>query len=231
MSSTDVERLQPSSPQQRSRCMDLFLLGSVITLFIMLLSGAALGFWVVKDLRARTESLTRNAEPIIAGLSQHRGGVPDLGPSYKMENFAYLNTDSSELKNGSMLWHPIKYGNTTSVGKRYEYISNQGVLKMKQEGTYFLYAQLNLTCTGPCANGSLSIIFNDENLTEQLYCSIHLHLPKTPSGHLVEKCWTVMPRVAANTRLMARMHARVVPKAWRLDLNHSGFGIFLVDGS
>lgn len=61
MSSADVESLQPA-PRQRSRCLDAFLLGSVLTLFIMVLSGTALAFWAIKGLRENIK-LQRDLEP------------------------------------------------------------------------------------------------------------------------------------------------------------------------
>lgn len=134
---------------------------------------------------------------------------------------------AGELKNGTMLWAPIKYRNSTTVGSEYSYDSKSAVLTIKQEGTYFLYTQLNLTCTGLCSSGSLSVTFEGDQRTELLSCS--LHLPKVPSHPIVEKCWTVVHRLLTGSKVIAKMHGRVSPSGWQLDLNHSGFGVFLVD--
>ncbi|KAF4075507.1 hypothetical protein AMELA_G00235200 [Ameiurus melas] len=224
MSSTDVESLQPG-PRRRGSCMDTFLLVSVLTLFLMVLSGAALGFWIVKDLRAEMHGVHTAPEPFRSAMNMTLRGLPN---AYKMENFAYLRAISSPVKNGTMLWEPIVYRNSTTMGSRYKFNSEHGALRMEKGGTYFMYTQLNLTCTWRCGGGSLSVTFEDNQGKEHLSCT--LHLPDTTSIPVVEKCWTVIHHLEPNSRLIAKMHATVPPRGWSLDLNHSGFGMFLVDG-
>lgn len=131
------------------------------------------------------------------------------------------------VKNGSMEWESIAYGKSDTVGSRYSYNSNHHALTMKQEGTYFLYTQLQLSCTGICGNGSLSITFEGEQTRELLSCSVQMKSHKTS----VNKCWTVVPHIPAKSRLMARMHTSFPPgTSLSLDPDHSGFGVFLVDG-
>lgn len=124
-----------------------------------------------------------------------------------------------------MEWAPIKVTDRNTVGSRYSYDTNHHALKMLHEGTYFLYTQLNLSCIGPCATGSLTVTFEDSRQKELLSCSLHLTHP----GPSVRKCWAVIPHVQKGHRLMAHMYTNVPPQGWKLDLNHSGFGMFLVD--
>lgn len=70
MSSTDVESLQPA-PRQRGRCLDAFLLGSVISLYVMVLSGAAFGVWIFKNLPAEMNSLSLAPEAISSALKNN----------------------------------------------------------------------------------------------------------------------------------------------------------------
>lgn len=77
MSPTDAESPRPV-PRARGRCLDTFLLGSVITLFVMVLFGTALGFWVVHDLRAEMKSKPNGSKP------QARAGPANLHSSYKV---------------------------------------------------------------------------------------------------------------------------------------------------
>lgn len=83
MSSSDVESLRPA-PRQRGSCMDTFLLVSVVTLFLMVLSGAALGFWLVKGLRAEMDGFHTAPEPIKSAMNMSPTGLPNVGPSYKV---------------------------------------------------------------------------------------------------------------------------------------------------
>lgn len=134
---------------------------------------------------------------------------------------------AGQLKNGSMYWKPIKYRDTSTIGSRYRFDSNHHALTMLEDGTYFLYIELNVTCTSSCSKGSLSVTFEDGQGNKPLSCSLHLKTPETS----VKKCWTVIPHLPSKSRLMARMHATVSAlDGWKLELNHSGFGLFLVDG-
>lgn len=135
---------------------------------------------------------------------------------------------AGDVKNGTMQWEPIVYRNTTTLGSRYSYYSKHGTLRTEKGGTYFMYTQLNLTCTWKCGSGYLRVTFEDNQRNEHLSCT--LHLPNTTSIPVVEKCWTVIHHLEPESRLIAKMHATAPPRGWSLDLNHSGFGMFLVDG-
>ncbi|XP_053085816.1 uncharacterized protein LOC113526467 isoform X2 [Pangasianodon hypophthalmus] len=192
----------------------------------MVLCGAALGVWVVRDLRAEMKHVPHMPAGVPSALNQER--PPHIGASYKVENFAYLTAITSKLENKTMQWAPIKYGNTSTVGSSYSYDSN-GALRVLKDGTYFLYTQLNLTCVGPCDDGSLTVTFEDDLKNVQLSCTLPLR--KAHRSPTAEKCWTVIPRLSGKHRLLARMHTTVSAQRWSLDLNYSGFGMFLVDGS
>lgn len=131
------------------------------------------------------------------------------------------------LKNASMVWEPIQYGNGSTVGSSYSYDEKNAVLKVNKEGTYFLYTQLNLTCIHRCDEGTLSVTFFDDAKNELLTCSLHLQTDR--SHRVAKKCWTVIPRLTEGSQLMARMHGLVKPDGWKLELNYSGFGMFMVD--
>ncbi|XP_027008779.2 uncharacterized protein LOC113646613 [Tachysurus fulvidraco] len=221
MSSSDVESLQPV-PRQRSRCLDVFLLCSVITLFVMVLSGAALGFWVIKDLRAEMKPHIDLPDGMKSSIISD---IPKtIESTYKVQNFAYFTPKNSEVKNASMLWEPMKYLNSSTIGSSYSFDSTNGVLKVNRDASYFLYIQLNLTCVHRCGQGTLSVTFASDKDNELLTCSIHLS-----AITIVKKCWTVIPHLSKGTQLNARMHGFVAPRGWSLDLNHSGFGMFLID--
>ncbi|KAF5893518.1 uncharacterized protein DAT39_016779, partial [Clarias magur] len=94
MSAPDVESLQPV-PRQRGRCLHCFLLGSVIALFVLVLLGGALGYWVVTDLRRQMdERCPRAPQGLVSALTDNSGGLPKLSSSYKGQNFAHLAPDS-----------------------------------------------------------------------------------------------------------------------------------------
>lgn len=126
-----------------------------------------------------------------------------------------------------MLWEPIKYLNSSTIGSSYSFDPINGVLKVNRDASYFLYIQLNLTCVNRCGKGTLSVTFESDG--ELLSCSLHLPTITSTSKPVVEKCWTVIPHLSKGTQLNARMHGFVAPKGWSLDLNHSGFGMFLIE--
>ncbi|KAK3510905.1 hypothetical protein QTP70_024363 [Hemibagrus guttatus] len=205
--------------------MDVFLLCSVITLFVLVLSGTALGFWIVQDLRAEME---RHHPPNDGSMSARISEIPPkLDSSYKVQDFAYLTATDNELKNASMEWAPILYRNGSTVGSSYSYDAKNAVLKVNKEATYFLYTQLNLTCVQRCGEGTLSITFMGDMNNELMTCSLHLQM--NHSQHVVKKCWTVIPHLSKGSQLMARMHGSVKPDGWKLEHNYSGFGMFMVD--
>lgn len=119
-----------------------------------------------------------------------------------------------------MQWVPILHGAGTSVGSNFVFDSKQHSLKPVQNGTYFMYVELNLTCTYKCNAGVLTVKVGNE-----LTCKVELPAGTSPVSR---KCWTVAP--LNNQGLLTQM---TVPqegfKDWKLELEGSGFGIFLID--
>lgn len=121
-----------------------------------------------------------------------------------------------------MHWGSVDYGTGQSVGSNFVFDSEQQSLKLNRAGTYFMYIDLNLTCTYKCSAGLLTVRMGDK-----LTC--HVDLPAN-SRPVSKRCWTVTSMVA-ETRLLGQMTAPNVEKDqnWKLELIGSGFGIFLVD--
>lgn len=119
-----------------------------------------------------------------------------------------------------MQWAPVPYGAGNSVGSNFEFDEDQHSLKLLREGTYFMYIDLNLTCTYNCAPGLLSV-----RVDNKLTCEVELPADST---HVSKKCWTVSQ--IDEQKLLTQM---TVPKKglqnWKLELSGSGLGIFLVD--
>ncbi|XP_053333296.1 uncharacterized protein LOC128506750 [Clarias gariepinus] len=95
MSAPDVESLQPV-PRQRGRCLDCFLLGSVIALLVLVLLGGALGYWVVTDLRREMDERCPRAPQGLVSALKDGSGIGSISSSYKGQNFAYLTANDSK---------------------------------------------------------------------------------------------------------------------------------------
>ncbi|KAL7845165.1 hypothetical protein AOLI_G00233570 [Acnodon oligacanthus] len=228
MSSTDLDGLESGAARSgsgsRCRRMDACLAGSVLALFALTAAGFALALLFALALRTEVDSIKKRrvSDGPVLGLQR-----AETGSDYKAQSFAYLRATNSEVKPGVMLWESISYGNGQTVGSGYTYNSNHGTLAVEREGSYFLYTQLNMSCVHQCNSGSLTLTFvNQDN--EQLSCTV-----KLPAKHwdpVVRKCWTVIPHLEKKSRLLARISLDTDLKNWQLDLNSSGFGMFLVDG-
>lgn len=121
-----------------------------------------------------------------------------------------------------MKWRAVTYGTGKSVGSNYEFNPQQDSLKPTQEGHYFMYVNLNLTCVYDCTGGVLSVQVGNE-----LTCDVEL--PEVAnSTPVTKKCWTV-----SRLKTEGLISQMTIPekglKNWSLDLNSSGFGMFLVD--
>ncbi|XP_056264276.1 uncharacterized protein LOC130189488 [Pseudoliparis swirei] len=210
----DVESLRRSG-RRRGRCLDACLVLSVMVLFVAVTAGAAGGVMVVMELRSKLERPS-----FVMEASKLSGDVPEH--TYKMQNFVYLEAASSELRTSTMRWAPVLFAAHSSVGSNYVFDAEQHSLKAERAGTYFMYIDLNLTCTYRCSAGLLSV-----RVSDQLTCEVQL--PEvTDSTPVSRKCWTVS-RLEGH-KLLTQM---TVPKEglenWRLELSGSGFGMFLVD--
>lgn len=210
----DVEALQERSPQ-RGRCLDNFLVMSISFLFVATTALAVGGAMVVMELRANMKSL--GSPPSVETHQKLTGDASS--PVYKMEKFAYIRAKNSKLENSTMQWANISHGAGTSLGSNFVFDSVQHSLKPVQDGTYFMYVELNLTCTSICNAGVLTVKVGDE-----LTCKVEL-----PAGILPvsRKCWTVTR--LRNQRLLTQMTVQKGLEDWKLELGGSGFGIFLID--
>lgn len=208
----DVESLK-SNERRRGTCVDVFLGISVLILFLAVTALGVGGMLMVKELRSEHQ--------VPPPMFDHLKAGDSLG-SYKGQNIAYLKPAKSHLDNFTIPWRPVKFGEGTSVGKNYEYDSTKRSLKPANEGFYFIYIQVTVSCTHKCSAGILKL-----DVLEKLTCSVELtaDVEKSPVS---KKCWTVSR--LSGEELIAHM---TVPKNgltnWSLDLNASHFGMFLVD--
>lgn len=133
---------------------------------------------------------------------------------------AFVGFPSGTLENTTMKWAPVSHGEGKSIGSKLIFISEKNSLSPRQKGTYFIYIEVNLTCTSQCADGVLRL-----HVGNKLTCDVELPAHKRS---VRKKCWTV--RTLGAQELTTHM---VVPenglKDWKLELTGSGLGMFLVD--
>ncbi|XP_045903833.1 uncharacterized protein LOC123970027 [Micropterus dolomieu] len=212
----DVESLQQIG-RRRGGCLDMFLVMSIIFLFVAVTAVAAGGAMLVIKLHPNLEP---SPPSFNIEASKQTGGTSS--PAYKMHKFVELEATSSELKNFTMQWAPVAFAAGTSLGSNYLFDPVQSLLKPKREGMYFIYIDLNLTCTFSCSAGVLSVRVDDK-----LTCEVKLQAV-ADSTPVSRKCWTVS-RITKGQGLLTQM---TVPEAglqnWRLEMS-SRFGMFLVD--
>ncbi|KAK5866252.1 hypothetical protein PBY51_020458 [Eleginops maclovinus] len=212
----DVESLQKSG-RRRGSCLDVFLVVSIMFLLVAVTALAGGGVMVVMNLRSELVTPRISSD---SKTSELIGDQPDS--AYKTQNFAYLEATSSTLQTSTMQLAPVDYAAGKSVGSKFEFDKDTHWLKAKQVGTYFIYINLNLTCNYQCNAGLLSV-----SLGDKLTCEVELpvHADTTPVSR---KCWTVS--WLDGQKLLTQM---TVPKGdlqnWRLELQSSGIGMFLVD--
>ncbi|ROL54825.1 hypothetical protein DPX16_23277 [Anabarilius grahami] len=224
--STDVEGQSPAA-RSRSRCLDTFLTVSVIALFVMFAIALAGALWFAKHIEneineRKTRQLDGSADLLVA---------PMPVSAYKMQNFAYLRAIESELKSENvMAWESIQYGKGHTVGSLYTYDENQKVLNVKESGSYFLYVQLSLSCKGICQPGQFTVSFYNLLNRKELTCTVSL--PDGNGNEPVRRtCWRVVTFPENGNRLMAKSEIQGKLDNWTLEMNDSGFGMFLVDGA
>lgn len=137
-------------------------------------------------------------------------------------NGMYMSPPAGDLKTSTMRLVSFEYGEGTSVGSNFIFNAHQNSLMPKRVGTYFIYIDLNLTCTYNCSAGLLRVQVGDK-----LTCEVEL--PAVADSTVVtRKCWTVSQ--IQGGELLTQM---TVPKEglenWRLETSGSGLGMFLVD--
>ncbi|XP_008315460.1 uncharacterized protein LOC103383911 [Cynoglossus semilaevis] len=208
----DVESLHKSDRRGRSY-HDVFVVMSIIFLFVTVAAMAAAGILFAVNLRSKVSP---------SALTFDMSDRQPAFPQYKIDKFAYLEAKTVELVTSTMHWHQVFYGPTVSVGSNFLFDQAQQSLKPQREGMYFMYIDLNITCTFRCNAGLLTITVGD-------HLTCQLTLPDMANSTAVhQKCWTV---TKLNTEgLLVQM---TVPKDglqhWKLNTKGSGFGIFLVD--
>ncbi|XP_014039255.1 uncharacterized protein [Salmo salar] len=221
----DVESQKSARP--RGRCLDVFLVGSIVLLFLTVATVVVMGTLALVELRS--EIGVKPSVVDMQGTSETHHGVPRSMPAYKMQNLAYLQLTSAKLENSTMSWSQVEHGLESSVGDLYKHNLHQHTLQTKQGGFYFLYLDLQLTCTAKCGRGILVVQIASHG-DEKLTCQVELPewSVSNPVTTVTRKCWRVT-RLDSQSRLMGRM---VVQEAqdtfWKLDVNGSGMGVFLV---
>ncbi|XP_042614864.1 uncharacterized protein LOC109088351 [Cyprinus carpio] len=224
--SADVESQSPAA-RSRSRCLDTFLTVSVIALFLMFMVAGSGALYFAKHIKDEIDARTTrrsdgSANALVAPFAK-------TGNAYKMENFVYLRATESELKTGVMAWETFAYGKGQTIGSRYSYEEKQNVLNIKEGGTYFLYVQLNFSCTGRCPSGQFTVSFYNKHNSEELSCTVSLPVWSEEAPHS-QTCWRVVTFPENENRLMAKSQTEGTLDNWKLEMNDSGFGMFLVDG-
>ncbi|XP_038834912.1 uncharacterized protein LOC120032802 [Salvelinus namaycush] len=221
----DVESQKSARP--RGRCLDVFLVGSIVLLFLTVATVVVLGTLALVKLRS--EIGVKPSVVDMQGTSETHHGVPRPLTAYKMQNVAYVQLTSAELENSTMSWAQVEHGQESSVGDQYRYNPQQHTLQTKQDGLYFLYLDLQLTCTAKCKRGTL-VVQIESHRNEKLTCQVELPewSVSNPVTTVTRKCWRVT-RLDSKSQLMGHM---VVQEAqdtfWKLVLNGSGMGVFLL---
>ncbi|XP_073697791.1 uncharacterized protein [Garra rufa] len=224
--STDVESQSPAA-RPRSRRLDTFLTVSVIALFVMFMVALAGALYFAKHIEDEINS--RTTRGVDGTKDSLVATFPEIGNAYKMQNFAHLRATESDLKAGVMAWETFAYGSGKTIGSLYNYDEKQNVLDVKESGSYFLYVQLNFTCSGRCPSGKFNVNFYNQRNIKELTCSVSLpeSSKETPQS---KTCWRVVTFQENGNRLYAKSSLEKKLKNWKLELNDSGFGMFLVDG-
>lgn len=211
--SKDVESLQESG-RRRGSCLDIFLVVSVVSLFVTLTALTVGGLMVVMELRTELKTLRNTREP------QTPSRLTGDPPADKMQNYAYLEAIPSELRNSTITWAEFKHGSWKSVGSNVDFDEKQHSLKPKQEGNYLMFIDLHVTCTSKCNAGLLRVHVGDK-----LTCELKLPTNPVPVSR---KCWTVS--WLNDEKLFAQMTvSEGEMNNWKLESNGSGFGMFLVN--
>ncbi|KAE8300802.1 hypothetical protein D5F01_LYC00949 [Larimichthys crocea] len=178
------------------------------------------GVRVVAELDSELSKLKSKLEPEGPSEALKQTGN-ESSPVYKMENFAFLEPSSSSLQTSTMQFEPVYYATEKSIGSKFVFDKEQNSLQPLQEGSYFMYIDLNLTCTYDCGAGLLTV-----QVGNHLTCEVTL--PKAANSKPVsKKCWTVS--WINKEKLFTQMTVTDGVQNWRLELNSSRLGMFLVD--
>ncbi|XP_057698625.1 uncharacterized protein LOC130919960 [Corythoichthys intestinalis] len=195
----------------RVRCLDAFMVASIVALFAALGVLAAVCVPPVMELQSKVNT----------GLQEYKVGTEEPSVPTQRQNFAYLEASSSELGNATFKWEPVYYSNRTTVGSNFLFDNDQHWLQPLRTGSYFIYLNLNLTCTYRCSSGLLSVRVGDI-----LSCQVKLHAKSKQES---KNCWTVH-RLESEKQLLTQMSVDEGGlKDWKLELYGSNLGVFRVD--
>uniref|UniRef100_A0AAY5KAD3 TNF family profile domain-containing protein n=1 Tax=Esox lucius TaxID=8010 RepID=A0AAY5KAD3_ESOLU len=186
----DVES-QIKSERPRARFLDVFLVSSVVLLFLAVVAIVVMGTMTVTKIEAKTGiTLRTSADPI----KEHSFNTP------------YMVSKAGEI----LTWPKI---------------DSRFTLQIKRGGMYFLYVELHLSCTANCQEGRVAVHVMWDNLNP-LTCEVALPKLTDDKLEVSERCWKVT-HLSSDSQLLSKM---VVSNSgfWKLDLNKSGMGIFLV---
>ncbi|CAB1344248.1 unnamed protein product [Coregonus sp. 'balchen'] len=179
----DVESQRSARP--RGRCLDVFLVSSVVLLLLTVATVVVMGTLALVELRSEIA-----VKPSV--VDTHR------------------STETSHVEPSSMPVYKVDYGQGSSLGDLYTYDLTHHTLKTAQDGFYFLYLDLQLTCTAKCGRGILVVQVASHG-DEKLTCQVELPewSESNPVTTVKRKCWMVR-WLDSESRLMGRM---VVPEA------------------
>lgn len=210
-SNMDVESLQKKDAH--GRCLDRCLVFSVVVLFLGLAAVAAGGVLMVNNLQSKMQ--TQQAQPPLEMSKLVGSAYVNI---FKMQNFAYLEDTSSLLQNRTLTFHK------NNVGSSFVFNPVQHHLTVKESGSYFMYLELNLTCTTPSQTGLIRV-----QVSDILSCDVHLsHSTCSQHQPTAHRCWAVRP-LGTNASLLFDMSLpHGLHSKWGLQLHGVSFGMFLV---
>ncbi|XP_015204402.1 uncharacterized protein [Lepisosteus oculatus] len=212
MTAADPESLVERS---RGRCLDKFLLASVVFLFLAVFGAAAGAAVFLQNLKSSEERIADLPTP------SSRRALPGE-PYYK--KIAYVHADTGKISNQSMKWRSVRSAGGNPVGTLFTFNQITGVISPTVEGMFYLYVDLVLTCTANCKSGSVTVTFMNKN---DVVLDCRIDIPDTFDTQ-VQKCWNITT-LSSHSQLHASMKVDTEQSDWKLDENRSGFGIFLID--
>ncbi|KAL4648742.1 hypothetical protein GN956_G6852 [Arapaima gigas] len=212
MSDPEAARAHPA--RHSYRCLDLFLVVSVLFLYVCVLGGA-----VYTALYLR---LDRKVQvPPTADSPQNQQFFQPVTPQMnKMQKVAFFHLETATVKNGEMVsWKAVEFIDIHSVGTFYLYDQNNYTLKVQKQGIYLLFISLKFKSTDATSknekpSGKFTLDFN------KFHCQVDLR--EGPVQHCVDILF-----LSSNTQLLARMHVTNNSTYWKVDPNASKFGIIL----
>lgn len=114
-------------------------------------------------------------------------------------------------------------GESRSVGKDFGFNEHQSALTPRREGNYFMYVNVNLTCVHQCAAGLLRL-----DVGGKMNCELQLPA-KADTEPVSKQCWTVQRLGTEGLQTDMTVFSEGQLDNWRLELETSGWGMFLVD--